>query len=94
MNLTAEQLKNVEELAYRAIPPFLVAINLGIDEFEFCEAVRTSATEERTAYYRGYLRQVIETREFIIRSAKNGSNPAQLELLSFLREAHQHLRHE
>ncbi|MGL4852748.1 MAG: hypothetical protein ACRC3Z_08920 [Phocaeicola sp.] len=94
MNLTADQLKSVEELAYRLIAPELVAINLGVDELDFIHAIRTPGTDARNAYYRGYLQQTIEVREGIIKTAKNGSNPAQVELLKFLNDVNQHLKYE
>lgn len=57
MNLTTEQLKSIEDLAYRLIVPELVAINIGVDEIDFLHEIRTSGTDARNAYYKGYLRQ-------------------------------------
>ena len=94
MKLTPEQLKAIEDLAYRLIAPDMVAINIGVDEIEFIHAIRTAGTEARNAYYKGYLQQSIEVREGIIKTAKNGSNPAQVELLKFLQEINQHLKYE
>ena len=94
MNLKPEQLKAVEDLAYRLISPEMVAISIGVDEFDFIHAVRTPGTEARNAYYKGYLQQTVEVREGIIKTAKNGSNPAQVELLKFLKDINQHLKYE
>jgi hypothetical protein len=94
MNLTTEQLKSIEDLAYRLIVPELVAINIGVDEIDFLHEVRTPGTDARNAYYKGYLKQMIETREAIIKTAQNGSNPAQSELLKFLNVIQYHLNYE
>lgn len=94
MNLTPEQLKAIEDLAFRLITPDLVAINLGVDELDFVAACRTPGTEERNAYYKGYLKQIISTREAIIKAATNGSNPAQSELLQFMKEVSNRLKYE
>ncbi|MEG0796969.1 MAG: hypothetical protein RR397_10780 [Odoribacter sp.] len=94
MNLNEETLKAIEELAYRLIPPGVIAINIECDELDFIERLRTPGTEIRTAFYKGYLRQLIETRESIIKSAQNGSNPAQVELLKFMHEMNNHILYE
>lgn len=94
MNLTTEQLKSIEDLAYRLIAPELVAINIDVDELDFIHEVRTPGTDARIAYYKGYLKQTIETREAIIKTAQNGSNPAQSEILKFLTDIQNHLRYE
>ena len=69
MNLTEEQLKSIEDFAYRLILPSMIAINLGVDEFSFIEAIRTVGSPIRSAYYRGYLKQLVETREALIKAA-------------------------
>jgi hypothetical protein len=94
MNLTTEQLKSIEDLAYRLIAPELVAINIDVDELDFIHEVRTPGTDARIAYYKGYLKQTIETREAIIKTAQNGSNPAQSEILKFLTDIQNHLKYE
>ena len=94
MNLTQEQLSEVEEMSYHLIAPGLIAINIGADEMDFVSEVRTSGTEARKAFYRGYLRQLIELREALIKSAKNGSNPAQQELIKFIKSQQQFIEYE
>lgn len=93
MNLTQEQLKAIEDCAYRLITPELVAINVGVDETDFMDELRTPGSSVRQFFYRGYVRQLIETREAIIKAAQNGSNPAQTELINFMKELSQHLAH-
>lgn len=94
MNLNTEQLKAIEELAYRLIAPSLIAINLEVDEFDFLSELRTPATKVREAFYKGYMRQMVETRESLIKTAHNGSNPAQMELIRFIRELNNQLQYE
>ena len=94
MNLSTEQLKAIEDLAYRLISPEMVAISLELDELDFIHAIRTPGSSARNAYYKGYLQQTVEVREGIIKTAKNGSNPAQVELLKFLKDINQHLKYE
>ena len=87
MNLTQEQREEIEKMAYRLIPPGLIAINIGADETDFL-------AEVRTACYRGHLRQTVELRESLIKSAVNGSNPAQQELIKFIKSQQQYLEYE
>ncbi len=84
MNLTKEQLDRVKELAYRTIPARSIACAIEVDEVEFIDEVCTPGTAERKAFMSGMLQQMLETREAIIKAARNGSNPAQAELLRFL----------
>lgn len=53
MNLTQEQREEIEKMAYRLIPPGMIAINIGVDETDFLAELRTPGTEVRTAFYRG-----------------------------------------
>lgn len=92
MNLTKEQLKQVEEMAYRLIAPELIAINLEVDVYDFKMALEADGPV-RTAFFSGYLQQLIETRDALIKSAHNGSNPAQLELLKFIRDMDNKLKY-
>lgn len=84
MHLKEEQLNVVEEMGYRLFTPDMVAINIEVDEDEFCSEVEIPGTAARTAYYRGIIRQEMELREAIIKSAGNGSNPAQEQLIKLL----------
>lgn len=80
MHLEAEQIKEIEEMAYHLIEPSLIAINIEVDEAEFENHLKLRGSPVRSAYYKGYLRQLLELRRSVIKSAKNGSNPA-LEVL-------------
>ena len=77
-------------MAYRLIPPGLIAINIGADETDFLAELRTPGTEVRTAFYRGHLRQTVELRESLIKSAVN----AQQELIKFIKSQQQYLEYE
>lgn len=94
MNLTKEQCDEVEQMAYHLIPPGLIAVNIGVDEQDFIEQIRTAGTQARTSFYRGHIRQLIEVRASLIKSAKNGSNPAQQELIKFIKQQQQFIDYE
>ena len=94
MNLTKVQCDEVEQMAYHLIQPGLIAVNIGVDEQDFIEQVRTPGTQARTSFYRGYIRQLIEVRASLIKAAKNGSNPAQIELIRFLKTAKLSIEYE
>lgn len=93
MNLTKEQREQLERMGYTLIPPQLAAINLEVDELEFLMELKTVGSEVRQAYYRGYLRQLVETRQAIVKAAHNGSNPAQVELLKLINRMQQAIDH-
>ena len=84
MNLTKEQLDRVKELAYRTMTTRVIANALEVDDVDFVDEVCTPGTPARKAYLSGMMQQMLETREDIIKAARNGSNPAQSELLRFL----------
>ncbi|MBR1787647.1 MAG: hypothetical protein IJ762_04205 [Bacteroidaceae bacterium] len=86
MNLSTEQLKALEDFAYNLIPINLMAIMMEVDAIDLRQDIEKSDTDAHRAYYKGYGRMLLETRQSIIRSAHNGSNPAQMALLGFLRQ--------
>lgn len=94
MNLNEEQLETIRKAGALLLPPSLVAINLEVDELDFLNEVRNRQSPIHKAYYSGYLEQLSETRAAIIKSARNGSNPAQLEVLKFIQEITRQLRYE
>ncbi len=94
MNLTKEQCDEVEQMAYHLVTPSLIAINIGVDEQDFIEQVRTPGTQARMSFYRGHIRQLIEVRASLIKAAKNGSNPAQQELIKFIKQQQQFISYE
>lgn len=86
MNLTQEQLDRVRELSELTIAPRLIANVIEVDEMEFLEEINTEGTHARQAFFTGMVTQMCNTRAAIIKSAQNGSNPAQSELLKFIQE--------
>lgn len=93
MNLTPEQLEQLGEMGYNLITPELAAINLEMDELEFLTELRTMGSPIQRSYYSGYIRQLTETRQAIIKAAHNGSNPAQLEILKMIRQVSNAIAH-
>lgn len=93
MNLTKEQLEQLERMGYMLITPELAAINMEIDEVLFRMELKEPKSPVRNAYYRGYLKQLLETREAITKAAHNGSNPAQLELMKLIKSFTLSLNH-
>lgn len=86
MSLTKQQIDALEDFAYNLIPIYIIAAMMEVDELELRETIEDYSSEARRAFYKGYGRMLLETRKGIIRSAQNGSNPAQVELLQFIRE--------
>lgn len=84
MHLSKEQLEQTREMAYRCFAPQMIAINLMLDEEDFTEAIMIPGSPVRHAYYSGLIRQQMELRDSIIKSAHNGSNPAQEQLLKMI----------
>ncbi len=93
MLLNKEQLEQIENLAYRLLSPHDISIVLEVNTLDLCDAIHEEGTPEHQAFYRGYLKQVIEQRDALIRSAQNGSNPAQEELIRFIQRLENQLKH-
>lgn len=84
MVLSDEQLSEIYEFAYRLFEPKEIALAMGIDVEEFCLECQIQSTSASKTYYKGRIQQMAEIREQMIRAAKNGSNPAQEQLLDML----------
>ena len=84
MNLTKEQSESLEEMAYLLIPTDLIAINLGMDYTAFMSEIRDPDSPVYKAYYKGILRQKMELHQNIVQASKNGSNPAQEQIIKLL----------
>lgn len=91
MHLTTEQIETITDMAYRLIEPSLIAINIGVDEFEFRQEIKLDGSLVRNAFYKGYTRQLIETREAIIKSARNGSNPSIAMMIRLINQTNNYL---
>ncbi len=93
MNLTKEQLEALESMGYTLLSPEMAAIKLEVDELSLRDELQRIGSAARRAYYKGYIRQLIETRNAIIKAAHNGSNPAQQEILKMITRLQNQLIH-
>lgn len=84
--MTTEQLEQVEQLAYRLFKPRQIAIIMELNVEDFDARCHIIELPEAKAYWKGRYQQIAELRENIIKAAKNGSNPAQEQLLAIIRE--------
>ena len=84
--MNTEQLKALEDFAYNLVPIHIMAVMMEVNEIDLRLAIEQTDSAEHHAYYTGYGKILLETRKQIIRSAQNGSNPAQQEILQFIRE--------
>lgn len=84
MHFTEEQLNAIEEFAYRLYQPSYIAIALEVDPDDFKEDITVRTTDAAKAYYKGFLRQLDEVHTDTIKAARNGSNPAQIELMRYI----------
>lgn len=81
MNLTDEQLLQVEDMAAALLPSEEIAILLNLNAQErsvFCEIVKTHLNSEiYLAFHRGRLTTKLELRKTVIKLAKHGSPAAE-----------------
>lgn len=93
MSLTAEQSKELEEMAYLLIPLELIAFNMEIPLPVFRNELLDSSSPIYRAFNKGLLRQKIELHSGIITAARNGSNPAQEQVRMMLQKFESDLKH-
>lgn len=90
MNLTEEQLSEVEEMAGLFFSIDNIADNLELDEAEL-ETIKLDFELKRgdfyKAYRKGWLTNEVKLRKSIEKAADNGSNPAQQMMLNFQKSA-------
>ena len=84
MNLTTEQLKAVKEMGNLYLPLNMVAANLEVSELELRVDMMDKDSDAYKAYMAGVGERTTALHDAILRSASNGSNPAQMEALKFL----------
>lgn len=81
-------------MAYQLFSPFEIALALETkDQDDFIEEIARSTSDAHRAFYKGYLRQIGELRSCTIKAARNGSNPAQIELLKCITNIERELKH-
>ena len=91
MNLTKEQLKEIESMAGLFFGVEDICINLELDE-ETTEYYKASVEvngdyDFNHAFKKGRLAAEVELRQSIKQAAMNGSNPAQITLLTFFNQS-------
>jgi len=87
MNLTDEQLKEVESLAELFFSPGDIAIILEVDQECFIRAIATQYSEIYKAYNKGQLLGESKIRKSVMELAENGSSPAQTLMLQLKKES-------
>lgn len=87
MNLTEEQLKELETMAglFFTVEDIMIALELPLfDEPEFTTIIKYQKTNPAfIAYNRGRLTAETELRQAMKQAALNGSNPAQNSMIEF-----------
>lgn len=84
MNLNEEQLKAIEEMGNLLLPISIVAANIEVSELELRMEFQDRESKAYAAYMKGVGTRQMALHSAILRSADNGSNPAQIEALKFL----------
>ncbi|GAB3550598.1 hypothetical protein [Spirosoma fluminis] len=77
MNLTKDQLTQIENLASYFFSPDETAIIIDVDTADFEEELLDETSDAYRAYQRGKLKSKLELRKSILTLAKQGSGPAQ-----------------
>lgn len=90
MELTPEQLTQLEEMAAALMPPFEIAILIGIESDQRNLFVQICKSHTQTkiyeVYQRGKLTTKLELRRTIVKLAKAGSPAAEPLAMKFIRE--------
>jgi len=77
MNISTEQLKQIEKLAALFLSPEEIALKLRLDVKKFTKEVKRKNSEVNIAFETGNLDSEIEIRDQIVKMAKLGSPQAQ-----------------
>lgn len=81
MQLTDEQLKNIEEMAAALLPPSEIAIMIDIEADQrdaFCDECKNHRLSSiYNAYQKGKIRTKLELRRMVVKLAKAGSPAAE-----------------
>ncbi len=90
MNLSEDQLKEIEEMAGLFFSIEDITDNLQLDDEALQEIQNEVELKQGTfylAYRSGWLRSEVKLRRSIEKAAENGSNPAQQMMLNFQKSA-------
>lgn len=77
MNLTTDQLKEIESMASLFFTPEEIAINIEVDPEEFIEMILSKTGDGYKRYIKGCLTTEVDLRRAILQAALHGSTPAQ-----------------
>ncbi len=87
MNLSEEQLSEVEQMGELFYSIDDIADNIGVDAEELAAVMELRAGKVWEAYRRGWLKGDLALRRSIAKAAENGSNPAQQMMLNLQKQA-------
>lgn len=87
INLSSEQLQELEQNARLQFSISECAIILGYDQNEFAKLFENKKSPALKAYERGRLLASAEIRKAVFTQAKNGSSPAQKQMITLIQEA-------
>ena len=85
MDLTTEQLKEVEFFAHNLRKPPAIARVLGVDEQEFQMHIDVRGNDIANAYYRGREMRITALNKVALDAAEDGSTPALEKVLQILK---------
>jgi len=90
MNLSEEQIQQIQDMASALLPASEIAILLGLsaqERTEFCEIIKNHTNSEvYMAFHTGRLTTKFELRKTVIKLAKHGSPAAEPIAEKYLRE--------
>lgn len=87
MNLSEEQIEEIEEMAGLFYSLEDIADNIEIDLDELEKSITLKEGEIYKAYRRGWISGDMTLRKSIAKAAENGSNPAQQMMLNFQKKS-------
>ncbi len=86
MNLSEDQINEIEVMAELFYSPEDIAINIEVDSANLRAQFYIADSAASKAYMTGWLKGDITLRKSIAQAAANGSNPAQQMMLDFQRQ--------
>jgi len=88
--MTTEQLKQLEDLGAAFMGIVECAIILEMDTEELAELVADETSDAHRAYHKGRLMSEYQVRRGILKSAADGSSPAQTTAMELLEKMNMH----
>lgn len=87
MNLTTEQLNEITSMASLFFTIDDIAANIEADPDELKGEIMSKEGDAYTHFMKGRIKTEIELRTSIKQAAMNGSNPAQEQMINFLKQS-------